>query len=260
VDFNLENSLKFLYEDIYVYASPIAQHSALNNLNEVCQNELEQGSYSISEFQKLCENEEELKRLVTTCQTLKGTQIDEGCEKILSGELILECEGLKQLNPVNMSELTIICQKYIDNEISEPEFFSGFLLSLTAIPVIIPVKNILLPLITICVFLMGVLFMLHGDNRAFTFSIGRILFNIGMHMLIFIGLLYGVKALVPLDTSYLMLSMGGSLPTEGSIQESLPILVPLILFRLFDFKFLIIGLILILVGLLVKRYSRPTNI
>ena len=128
VDFNLEKSLKFLYEDIYDYASPIAQHSALKSLNEICQNEIEQGSYSIAEYQKLCENKEELDRLVKRCQELKG-EMKESCGKILSGELIKDCSGLKALNPVNMSELSSICQKYTNRDISEPEFFSGFLFS-----------------------------------------------------------------------------------------------------------------------------------
>jgi hypothetical protein len=268
-ELNTKTLIGGLFEDIFEYSDSASKTIAIEKLDSACDSILYQDS-SILQIKELCENQGALKEIEDNCNKyylLRETNevkynkdLEKTCQRVLSGQIREQCKSSGSIPTLDIDYLSTRCELHKNNLISNKEFFSSFMLSISQVPelTISKINNTLLAtlLCVIIILLTPLLFLLHKKNlHNFLFSIGRIIFNIGVMIIIIFSVLFIYKTFVQPDTSFILQSISNT-PNSNMFREAVILLIPFIFARIFNELFFITGIIMVVVGLTVKLVSK----
>ncbi|MBD3164870.1 hypothetical protein GF323_06760 [Candidatus Woesearchaeota archaeon] len=266
VDFSTEETMRNLFQDIYVYSDNDIKEGTIENLDIIAVSLIEKNE-EIKKFGEICRDKKAMDELKKNCENyyeLRASgrmpareSLQESCRQVLAGDIEKRCREISELPEINITLLDELYEKHNRGEISDSMYFTEFVFSATGnIPEMqeleFDVKKYIIPVSIILVLLLALLFMLHKESFSrLLFSIGKILFNLGMLITIISMVLYIYTEYTPPDTSPMLKSFSDN-TMPSAIQNSVHILVPLVLANLFSIKIMTIGLIMLISGIILK--------
>jgi len=267
VDFSTEKAVSDIIEDVYSYADTPSQNKIIGKLEKSCSAILSTDD-SFATIMDICKDNDTLSKIRENCDIYYGMRADnriqvnndleESCRTVLSGDIEKSCEKLKDAPEINSTHLAVLCEEHENDIITDKEFFKSFAMQNTYVPEskvdsFFANKMIILPLSIFAACLLVLLFILHKENfNGLNFSIGRILFNLGIMLLLASSTLYLYNLIRNPDTSIILGSMTDIESSPGMIGAALPILIPLILSRIFTTPLIVIGIIFLFSGITLK--------
>lgn len=277
-DLNIETTLYGLFGDIFEFSNAEGKQNAVQNLGLICEGFQNQKN-SFYQLRDVCD-EEKLAELKSDCNEYYelrkkneielNEELEESCAIVLSSEIDMMCEKKDTIIYMNATKLEGICEQHSADKINDREFFQQFMISVTKLPDInvTKYKGLIIPLAFVIAFLLGLLYLLHKDNYGLLLhNVGRMLLNLGIMLVLAFTIFHFYGIISPADTTSILGSITGSDQSRGTVQEAFPILIPLVLARLFNIKYLIVGGSLLLVGITTviifrkkKKEESTTNI
>ena len=256
-DFSIENISKNLVMSLYEYADDESQNDVINKLNE-----------NLCGRNNLC-NEDEIERLKISCNQyfeLKNTinnfqqdfEVERLCNSIYDGSLEKSCAGLN----IEEVEINKICSDHKNNMITNETFFIRSVLSIMPENEVLEKSWILkihelLELVLIVLFfpLLILLFWLDEFKiRNYLRTLGNLSFSCGIVFFIGVILLKFYATFLELDTSVLVLGNFASFDVLSTEMKMLILfkLIPKTFNSMLDYKIIITGFGLLLIGLIFK--------
>ncbi|MBR9699273.1 hypothetical protein GOV09_02365 [Candidatus Woesearchaeota archaeon] len=261
-DFNSDAVLGGLFGDIFEYADAQAQNHATGQLEEICDDFLIGNKKDLPEVRKICENQELIDQMEQNCFTYYGLRakketernpdLEESCLGIMAGQFRAQCESITSVQEINVSSFASVCETHRNNLISDRDFFQNFILASVPFQKSLPVNQFIIPIALIVLTLIGILLLLHKErNSQLMFTLGRVIFNVGMIAMAAFLVVFIFNQVRPPDTTFILEAIGAE-PSQDFVKRALPLLFPLVIARIFTMNFLIIGGILAFVGLMIK--------
>jgi len=252
-DFNFQNVLKGLFEDVYTYADAGSRQYSMDILDDTC-TVLLQGR--LDEFRELCNNKQMFDRINDQCleyYNLRSQekievdlQVEETCRQVTSGDFEKTCTKTIK----DSAALGALCEQHKNGIIGDRDFFSNFMLGTAPFPEsVFSPSTLILPLALVCFALAAILLMLLSPKE-WLWNLGRILFHLGVLSVIMYSVITLYISFSPPDTSFVLNFLMN--PGQNLIADTILVLLPLVLARMISVSYLYLGIIAIVMGLALK--------
>ncbi len=266
-DISQQDAIGSLFGQIYDFADGKSKQEMLASFGVICENVLDDKTEQIVQFKELCQDDDARAKVLENCdkyntmlqtgQIEPDLNLEEICRPDFFRTLEENCKILEQEPDLEMKGIGNSCEQHKNKIISDKEFFQQIINNLPDLPQlkVHPSSSALLFLSIIAVVLILILLVLHqADANGFFFTIGRILFNLGILFAITFIFLYAYTQTASIDTSPILNAMLN--PDAGNaIEQAVPSVVAVVPFIMWEFfstiHFIVAGL-LIIIGLAIK--------
>ena len=265
VDLNIKSTMENLFGDIYHFSDEETKNDTLNNLDLICRTTAKgEGQDSLVRLKEICSDKEVLRQVKENCNSYyelrKEGQVEvmkdleKSCSDLLLGDMDARCDEINKQPDVNLTNIGNMCQDYNEGDIEDKRLFTGIMMTAIELPEMdkFESKGFAVKISIIVLALMFLLFILYKEHISeLLFSLGKIFINLGIVLIIIFSLFYLYNAFFPPDTTFILKAFSTS-PDSGIIKKALPVLVPLILGKVFDIRFLWVGMALLFSGVFLK--------